>query len=124
MFTRACWEHRRCVCNIIKLCVAYLIECSPTVVRCSALFGDISPMVLGDETSADNFNAYFEIVLDVPDALVTHGDLAYSRTSLIVCRTTGAWWRCPGDTQICASRKPRGTIEYCAYNKLKKPYII
>ena len=33
---------------------------------CSALFGDISPMVFGVETSGENFNACIEIFLDVP----------------------------------------------------------
>ena len=40
-----------------------------------------------------------------PDALAKHG--AYSCTSPIICRTTGAWWRCSGDAQICASREHR-----------------
>ena len=38
-----------------------------------------------------------------PDDLVKHGD--YSRTSLIICRTSDSWWRCTGDAQIRASRK-------------------
>ena len=40
-----------------------------------------------------------------PDALAKHSD--YSRTSPIIRRTTGAWWRWPGDAQICASREHR-----------------
>ena len=32
---------------------------------CSALFGDISPMVFGVETSGENFNACIEICLDI-----------------------------------------------------------
>ena len=33
---------------------------------CSALLGDISPMVFGVETSGENFSAFIEIFLDVP----------------------------------------------------------
>ena len=43
----------------------YLAECSPTVLRFSVLFGNISPMVLGDETSGENFNACIEFVIDI-----------------------------------------------------------
>ena len=32
---------------------------------CSALFGDISPMVFGVETSGENFNACIEFFIDV-----------------------------------------------------------
>ena len=70
MFTWAWWEHRRwsCVvdvsaCDMFNL---YLTECSPIVVRCSAPFGDISPIVFGAETSGKNFNACIEAFLDVP----------------------------------------------------------
>ena len=43
-----------------------------------------------------------------PDALAKHSD--YSRTSPIIRRTTDVWGRCPGDAQIYASRKHRGTV--------------
>ena len=43
-----------------------LAECSSTVVRCSALLGDISPIVLGDETPGENFKVCIDILLDVP----------------------------------------------------------
>ena len=33
---------------------------------CSALFGDISPMILGVETSGENVNACIKIFLGVP----------------------------------------------------------
>ena len=33
---------------------------------CSALFGDISPMVFGVKTSGGNFNACIEFFLDLP----------------------------------------------------------
>ena len=46
MLTRAYWEHRQCVDDVsatfLYLDVGYFIECSPTVLRCSALCGDIS----------------------------------------------------------------------------------
>ena len=41
---------RRCVCDILTL--VYVAECSPTIVRGSALFGDISPMVLATKLFA------------------------------------------------------------------------
>ena len=52
---------RRCVWDIFNLGVHRRIFAD-----CSALFGDISPMVFGVETSGENFNACIEIFLDVP----------------------------------------------------------
>ena len=48
------------------LTLVYLTECSPTVECCSALFGDISPMVLNDEKTGENFNACIGTFIDVP----------------------------------------------------------
>ena len=48
------------------LTLVYLTECSPTAVCCSALFGNMSPMVLIDETSGENFNACIDTFIDVP----------------------------------------------------------
>ena len=64
MFIRACWEHRRCVVDVSAtfLTFVYLTECSPTVVRCSALFCDISPIVLGDETSREDCPCFGEAI--------------------------------------------------------------
>ena len=56
MFTRAFST----IADVSATCLAlvYLTECSSTIiVRCSALLGDISPIVLGDETLWENFNA-------------------------------------------------------------------
>ena len=52
---------RRCVWDIFGLGVHRRMFAD-----CSALFGDISPMVFGVETSGENFNACIEIFLDVP----------------------------------------------------------
>ena len=98
---------RRCVADVIVFgtfwTLVYLAE-SPTVVRCSALFGDISAMVHGDETSRENFNAYWNFSR-CTDVLAKIGD--YSRMLLIIRRATGAWWCCPDDAQMCASRQHR-----------------
>ena len=95
MFTRACWEHRQCVADVSVtfLTFVYLSEYSPTTVHWSALLCDISPMVLGDKTW----------IFQCPDALVKHGD--YSRTSLMICRATGEWWRCPN---LCITKTSGG----------------
>ena len=61
-------EHHRCVADVSAIfwTLVYLSESSPTVVRWSALFGDISRMVLDDEISGANFNACIQIFLDIP----------------------------------------------------------
>ena len=67
MFSRTCREHRRCVADVSATfwTLVYLSESSSTVVRWSALFDDISRMVLDDETSGENFNACIQIFLGV-----------------------------------------------------------
>ena len=83
---------------------------------CSALFGNISPMVFGVETSGRIFNACIEIFLDVP--MPWRSMAITRRTSPIIRRTTGAWWRCSGDARvkfvhresIGRLKKPRGTV--------------
>ena len=74
---------------------------------CSALFGDISPMMFGVETSGENFNSCIEIFLDVPmpwrlfayvaDHSPNHGCMV------------ALPWRCPN---VCIGRlkKPRGNV--------------
>ena len=52
---------RRCVWDIFGLGVHRRMFAD-----CSALFGDISPMVFGVETTGENFNACIEIFLNVP----------------------------------------------------------
>ena len=81
---------RRCVWDIFGLGVHRRM-----LADCLALFGDISPMAFGVETSGENLNACIEILSRCPDPLARHGD--YSRTSPIIRQTTGAWWRGPGD---------------------------
>ena len=51
---------RRCVWDIFNLGLHRRMSAD-----CSALLGDISPMVLGVETSGENFNACIEIFIDV-----------------------------------------------------------
>ena len=65
-----------------------------------ALFGDISPRVLGDETSEENFNACIDIFLDVPMAWRS---MAMTR---VRCRSF-VELLAHGDAQLCASRKHR-----------------
>ena len=72
---------------------------------CSALFGDISPMVFGVETSGENFIACIEIFLDVPmpwrsmaitrvrrrsfaEPLV-HGGAALAMSKVFIARASG-----------------------------------
>ena len=90
MFTRAWWEHRRYIADVSGTfwTSVYIAGCPPTVVCCSALFGDISQMVLGEETSGDNLNACIDFFLDVPMPWRNN----YSRMSPIIRRTTGALW--------------------------------
>ena len=52
---------RRCVWDIFGLDVHRRMFAD-----CSALFGDISPMVFGVKTSGENFNACIEFFLDAP----------------------------------------------------------
>ena len=92
MLRRAAREHRRWITKpsailSLRICIAFvytsIADVSPMCRRCvwdicglgehrrmfadcSALFGDISPMVFGGETSGENFNACIEIFLDVP----------------------------------------------------------
>ena len=68
MFTRASPICRRCVADVSPMCLGHfgLGVHRRMFADCSALFGDISPMVLGVETSGENFNACIEIFLDVP----------------------------------------------------------
>ena len=115
MFTRACWEHRQCVADVSEtfLTFVYLTECSPTVVCCWALFEDILPMVIGDETSGEYFNAFIAFCA-CPDALVKHDD--YSRTSLIISELLALCGAAPGMPKfvhyesIERSKRHRGTI--------------
>ena len=65
-------EHRRCVADVslmCRRCVWYIFNLGVhrrMFADCSALLGDISPMVFSVETSGENFNACIEIFLDVP----------------------------------------------------------
>ena len=115
MHRRCLHEHRRFVADVSPMCRRCEWDIFGHGVHrrmladCSALFGNISPMVFGVETSGENFSR-------CPDALAKHGD--YSRTSPIIRRTTGAWWRCSGDARakfvhresIGRLKKPRGTV--------------
>ena len=80
----------------------YLAECSPTVVGCSALFGDISPMVLEDETSGENINAYIAIFGDVPMPWRSRAITSARRRSFAELLLAHG-----GAAQMCASRKHR-----------------
>ena len=118
-------KHRRCFAEQL----GNIGDESPICRRCNA---DVSPMWMGhfwprctslnvrrllgavqryiaDGIWRRNIGRKFECMhwnfSRCPDALAKHGD--YSRTSPIIRRTSGAWWRCSGDAQICASREHR-----------------
>ena len=67
MHRRCLHEHRRCVTDVSSMCRRCVWDIFNLGVHrrmfadCSALFGDISPMVFGVETSGENFNACIEI---------------------------------------------------------------
>ena len=67
--------------NMDDVLPMYLTECyanGANVVRCSALFGDISPTVINDELSASRVVCYFRLVWQTP---VLRHQGPYSRTS-------------------------------------------
>ena len=94
---------RRCVADVSGTCLTlvHIAECSPTARRCSAIY---RRWYLASKHQ-EKISMHALKFSRCPDALAKHGD--YSRTSPIIRRTTGAWWRCPGDAQICASREHR-----------------
>ena len=65
-------KHRRCVADVSPICrrcvwvIFNLGVHRRMFADCSALFGDLSPMVFDVETSGENFNAFINFVLDVP----------------------------------------------------------
>ena len=90
---------RRCVADVSGkfLTLVYIAECSPTARRCSAIYRRwYLALKHREKISMHALKFFFR-----PDALAKHCD--YSLTSPIIRRTTGAWWRCPGDAQMCAS---------------------
>ena len=72
MHRRCLHEHRRFVADVSPICRRCVWDIFGLGVHrrmfadCSVLFGDISPMVFGVETSGENFNVCIEIFLDVP----------------------------------------------------------
>ena len=88
---------RRCVWDIFGLGV----HCR-TFADCSALFGDISAMVFGVETSGENFNACIEIFLDVPMSWRSMAITRLRRRSFTEPLVLVALpWRCPN---VCIAR--------------------
>ena len=85
MFTRTFWN----IGDVSATCLAlvYLTECC---VHYCALLSAVRRYI-ADGSWRWNIGRKFQC-----NVLVKHGD--YSRTSLIICRTTGAWWRC---TNLC-----------------------
>ena len=72
MHRRCLHEHRRFVADVSPMCrrcewdIFGLGVHRGMLADCSTLFGDISPMVFGVETSGENVNACIEIFLDFP----------------------------------------------------------
>ena len=107
MHRRFSYEHRRCVADVSPLCLGHFYPwCTSPNVRW--LLGAVRRYI-ADGIWRRNIVRKFQCMhwnfSRCPDALAKHGD--YSRTSPIIRRTTGAWWRCPGDVQICASWEHR-----------------
>ena len=60
MHRRCLHEHRRSLADVSPMCPRHFYYRGAhrrMLADCSALFGDISPMVFGVETSGENFNA-------------------------------------------------------------------
>ena len=103
MFTRASPMCCRCIADVSGtfLALVYIAESSPTARRCSVK----SPMVFGSK-HREKISMHALKFLSMSRCL-GEADGENSRTSPIIRRTTGAWWRCPGDAQMCASREHR-----------------
>ena len=72
---------------------------------CSALFGDISPMVYGVETSEENFNACFDFFLEFPMPWRNMAITRVRRRSFAEPLVHGG--AALVDAQMCASREHR-----------------
>ena len=113
MFTLASPMCRRCVRDIFGLGIHRRLL---GVVRryCSALFGDISPMVFGVETSGGNFNARIEIFLDVQMPWRSMAITRVRRRSFAEPLVHGgsalAMPKCVHRESIGRLKKPRGTV--------------
>ena len=81
---------------------------------CSALFGDISPLVFGVETSGKNFNTCIEIFLDVPMPWRSMAITRVRRRSFSEPLVHGgaalAMPKCVHRDSIGRLKKPRGTV--------------
>ena len=100
---------RRCVCDIFGLGVHRRMFAD-----CSALLGDISPMVFGVETSGENFNACIEIFLDVPMPWRSMAITRVRRRSFAEPLVHGGaaltMPKCVHRESIGRLKKPRGTV--------------
>ena len=97
---------RRCVWDIFGLGVHRRMFAD-----CSTLFGDISPMVFGVETSGENFNACIEIFLDVPMPWrITRVRRRSFAEALVRGGAALAMPKCVHRESIGRLRKPRGTV--------------
>ena len=108
MHRRCLHEHRRCVADVSGtfLALAYIAACS--------LFGDISLMVFGTETSGENFNACIEIFLDVPMPWQSMAITRVRRRSFAEPLVQGgaalAMPKCVHRESIGRLKKSRGTV--------------
>ena len=103
---------RRCVWNIFNLGVHRLMFAD-----CSALFGDISPIVFGVKTSAENFNACIAIFHDAPmpwrSMAITRAPRRSFAEPLVHVGAALAMPKFVHRESIGRPKKPRGTVALC-----------
>ena len=125
MHRRCLHEHRRCVADVSPMCRRCVWDIYGFGVHrrmfadCSALFGNISPMVFVVETSGENSNVCFETFLDVPMpwrsmAITRVRRQSFAEPRLLVYvanHSPNHWcmvalpWRCPN---VCIARASGG----------------